>query len=337
MGKLIIDGTLDLAQFWPEGEADADTTKLIVDVTPDAIRYQPDGAEARPTRVYENARVKTGGTHKPVISKGKLTVRLQGIDAPELHLQPQSMKGRKYKGLELGGLKDTGLVKKYRQHQAETATVRLAAWLGTLGASPLPCRFTTEVLDREGPSDAIDKYGRFVGNVQVGDVDVNLEILRRGLAVIALYNSMQRGEIELCLEAWREGRKAAGGIARYLDAAIGEFDASLLYRRDDQVVVKPEGARRYIHPKIFRRQCSWWTYRKLGTFKAGLDVFLGLSPHDVFFVLQDFLNDAPYAGVQLPVARMIEGGRLVYRPDEVIFKDAPSALYVPDGRKLTSW
>ena len=90
---------------------------------------------------------------------------------PELHLQPQSMKGTKYKGQDLGSLKGTGLVKKYRQNQGETATVRLAQYLGTLGASPVSCQFVTELVDEEGPGDAIDKYGRFVGNVRINNVD----------------------------------------------------------------------------------------------------------------------------------------------------------------------
>src|SRR4029450_1890565 len=93
----------------------------------------------------------------------KLPFRLQGIDAPELHLQPQSMKGTKYKGQDLGSLRGTGLVKKYRQDQGEPAPVRLAQYLGTLGPSPVSCQFVTEVVDDEGPGDAIDKHGRVSG------------------------------------------------------------------------------------------------------------------------------------------------------------------------------
>jgi len=38
MGKLIIDGTVDLSQFWPIGESDADTTKIVLTVLPGAVQ-----------------------------------------------------------------------------------------------------------------------------------------------------------------------------------------------------------------------------------------------------------------------------------------------------------
>ena len=39
---LMIDGTLDLDQFWNKGESDADTTKLVIDITgiSEPIHYQ---------------------------------------------------------------------------------------------------------------------------------------------------------------------------------------------------------------------------------------------------------------------------------------------------------
>src|SRR5262249_45074396 len=170
----------------------------------------------------------------------KLTVRLQGIDAPELHYQPQYMKS-------LGSLKGSGLVKKYRQHQAETATGRLGTYLSTLGLSPLPCQFFTEMIDGEGPGAAIDKYGRFVGNIIVGGVDINLEILRRGWAIVALYNSMQRSEMESCIAAWKAGVNAGDSIVRYLTKTIGAFDPALLYQPPAPAAVSPEGAHKFIH------------------------------------------------------------------------------------------
>ncbi|MEK7403476.1 MAG: thermonuclease family protein, partial [Acidobacteriota bacterium] len=244
----------------------------------------------------------------------------------------------KYKGQDLGSLKGSGLVKKYRQHQAETATFRLAEFVGKLGNSPLHCQFVTEVRDGEGPADAIDKYGRFVGNVLVGNDDINLAILRRGWAVVALYNSMTRSEIEDCLAAWKVGRAAPGGIARYLTKTIGAFNPKLTYRGGAGAKFKLEGTRKFIHPKLYRRQCTWWAYRTNGTFKPGFDTFLTLSKHDVFYELAEFLDDAPYTAVQIPIEKMVEGGKkVVYRPEQVVFKDAPSTLYGADGKKLERW
>lgn len=40
-GLLEVRGTIDLAQFWPTGESDADTTKVLLSVGPDAFRLAP--------------------------------------------------------------------------------------------------------------------------------------------------------------------------------------------------------------------------------------------------------------------------------------------------------
>ena len=61
MGRLTIDGTLNLAQFWPDGESDADTAKVVIDVGPGAVRYQPLGQSPQPTTAYEGAFVKVYG------------------------------------------------------------------------------------------------------------------------------------------------------------------------------------------------------------------------------------------------------------------------------------
>lgn len=227
----MIEGTLDLSQFWPIGESDADTTKIVLTILPGAVQYQPAGDVPRPTTKFDGACVRSVGQLKPVIKNGRITVRLQGLDAPELHYQPQSMKRKTYKGKPFGSLKGSGLVKKYRQHQAETATVRLGRYLSTFGTSPLPCRFQTEVNDHEGPADAVDKYGRFVGNVLVNEIDINLKILRQGLAIVALYNSMHPAEMDACLEAWAIGKTATDGVAQYQTRMIGEFDPQLLYQK----------------------------------------------------------------------------------------------------------
>lgn len=338
MGRLTIDGTIDLAQFWPTGESDADTTKLIVNVSPGAIRYEPPNAPVQTTTVFDGSYVRSSGTSRPVIKNGKLTVRLQGLDAPELHVQPQSMKGTKYKGRDLGSLRGSGLIKSYRQHQAETATVQLAMYLSTLGPSPLPCRFFTQVHDDDGPSDALDKYGRFVGNILIEGIDLNLEILRRGLAVIALYNSMQRSEIEACLAAWEIGRTISGGIVRYMSKTIGPFDETLTYNQPPDASFTPESSKKFIHPKLFRRYCTWWAYRQFGTFKSGFDTFLTLSKNDLFYELSDLLSGGVFAARPLPLEKMVRAGKTVrYSPEEVVFKESASRLYASDGKAIEHW
>ncbi|MBX3328368.1 MAG: hypothetical protein U0223_04635 [Nitrospira sp.] len=68
MGKPTIDGTLDLSQFWPTGESDADTAKLVVDVGPGSVRYEPFDGHAQTTTVFDGAFVRSRGVSKSVIA-----------------------------------------------------------------------------------------------------------------------------------------------------------------------------------------------------------------------------------------------------------------------------
>ena len=84
-GLLRVSGTVDLSQFWPNGDSDVDTVTVVVD--DDGFQFSDDASPQgfRRTKVFEDAFI----DKKPVISKArKVTVRIQGIDAPELHCPP---------------------------------------------------------------------------------------------------------------------------------------------------------------------------------------------------------------------------------------------------------
>src|SRR5207237_209867 len=71
----------DLAQFWPDGTSDADTLHVLPDdVAQVAIDRQP----ALPSAFFVDA---LANGH-PVVRAHTLTVRLEGVDAPELHYRP---------------------------------------------------------------------------------------------------------------------------------------------------------------------------------------------------------------------------------------------------------
>src|SRR5262245_50449723 len=101
-GILTATGTIDIGQFWPNGISDADTAKILVRVSGPSsfvFRSRPGGV-AIETSAFKGAFMKgsdsidkkTGKKRKPkmvINSKSQITVRLQGIDAPELHFKPQ--------------------------------------------------------------------------------------------------------------------------------------------------------------------------------------------------------------------------------------------------------
>src|SRR6476620_6527959 len=91
MVELIVNGTLDTRQFWPEGTSDADTTKILVSVH--GFQMRENGGALRQTHVFEGAKVKGRSGTRPILNNaGKMTIRLQGIDAPELHYTAAPLK-----------------------------------------------------------------------------------------------------------------------------------------------------------------------------------------------------------------------------------------------------
>src|SRR5438552_5627627 len=91
-GLLEMTGTIDVDQFWPAGTSDADTTKILVDVADNAFRFRRSpGDPFQITHAFDDA-VVVGKVRKPAIDqRGRVTVRLQGVDAPELHYQPPAL------------------------------------------------------------------------------------------------------------------------------------------------------------------------------------------------------------------------------------------------------
>src|SRR5437773_795653 len=89
-GLLEVSGTIDLAQFWPAGESDADTVKVLLS-SPNAFRFTPHaGAPSKVTHAFEGATVKGKVSKSAIDNKNRVTIRLQGIDAPELHYRPMA-------------------------------------------------------------------------------------------------------------------------------------------------------------------------------------------------------------------------------------------------------
>jgi endonuclease YncB( thermonuclease family) len=120
-GLLLIDGTVDVSQFWPHGESDADTVKLTIVKPQTAFRFRSSpGAVPAVTHAFDNAgmfeSVKGKKTFKALIRNSAIRLRLQGIDAPELHFQPR-VKGSA----------------NFRQFQGETCTVALGNQLSKGG------------------------------------------------------------------------------------------------------------------------------------------------------------------------------------------------------------
>ncbi len=338
---LEISGSIDLAQFWPNGKSDADTTKLMLTVTPDSVRIRLAGQmRFKTTLAYEGAGIpgkKDAVTGKSkiesVIKNGTITIRLQRIDAPELHYRPDA------KGSD-GKLKGTGLIKDYRQHQAETAVVKLAKFLKSFNNNPLPCKFVSELKVSEGPGAAIDKYGRFVGDIILPDgTNLNLWLLEQGLAVVALYDSMLPQEIDESIASWQAGRKNREGIARLYNDRFNKFDPSLEFRAVGSAI-RDEGDRKFLHPKFYRRQTTWWAFTQVDAFNGDFTDWLTQKAEKCWY-LPEFRELGSKATKYPLYEREFDGDGIGWQPEDFIFAESASSIQRLNASgnlvKVTEW
>jgi endonuclease YncB( thermonuclease family) len=337
--NLQVHGKIDVNQFWPKGTSDADTTKLLVTVGAGSFMVKRAGASAYvQTQAYENAYMlgekKADGSFKqePLVnSKGQITVRLQRVDAPELHIKPGPIKGKSLKG--------TGLFVDYRQRQAETGTNALRKFLKGMADKNgiLPCVFDTNLDAGKGPGEALDKYGRFVGDILVGQgkkqVNLNLWLLEQGWAIVALYDSMLEDEIAATLKSWRKGK--GQGSQPFYRAEFEPFER--LEFREPGSAVEDEGKKKFIHPKYFRRYVTWFAHSTAGNITGTYPDFLESKAEEVY-ELDEFVA-ALQAGQDKPqntyplYDRDADGDGVSWKPEQFIFLEAASAVYITKNGK----
>lgn len=336
MGILLVKGTIDLGQFWPTGTADADTTTIKVEVNKESFRFKASSSSAAAaTSVFWDARVRGNGT-KPAVRGGKISIRLQGIDAPELHYRPSPL-GKKGTEKQKAALKEVN--KEYRQYLGETAAHALGEMLRKHGegAASIGCTVTTMV-DR--PTDVFDTYGRFVGDIEVVSsggkrVNVNQWLVKNGWAFPTFYTSMTSDEIEAYIDAWKMGSKVKGRLGTYYSRKLATFKQSLQYRRHgDLNPAKDLGAVNM--PKIFRRQTTWWTYKKAGVISEGFVPYLAQGK-DEFMLTKDFIEHGIHAASTQKFGDCFKGNSCTLDPEDFVFKESPSKLISPEGKEILSW
>jgi len=259
-GLLRVSGTLDLSQFWPNGHSDVDTATVVVDAG--GFQFSKDGSPQglRRTDVFEHAYI--GQT--AVIGKGrKVQVRIQGIDAPELHCPPGARhpKAPKANGAppkpkkKLPPLKGNGGF--FRQFQGRTSTADLAA---TVGKAKVGCTITTRV---DEPNDVFDSHGRLIGDIsfRLKDKLVNISHLaaEHGWALPAYYNSMNRSEINALQDLFEDARKKKRGIWREFEKKVGKLERLEFDKRDRKFGAAERRADKkgFVVPKMYRRQLKF--------------------------------------------------------------------------------
>lgn len=343
VGLLEVEGTIEVSQFWPEGRSDADTTKVLVDVAPDAIRFRKnDSLPFEATHVFDNAKVK-GRTSTAPIKNGKLTIRLQGIDAPELHYMPAPLSPAEKKGLT-----DTKrqayheVTHSYRQFLGATSTKALHDFLASTGEATLACRVFTHV---DAPNEVFDTYGRLVGDIEVTvankTVDVNHWLVEQGFAYPTFYSSMNDDEIKAFLALAKTARTKKLPVWKHLAKTIGAFDFDLREPKKNETDVLATDKGPVILPKLFRRYTNWSARKKAKVTSQNFEKFLGEGSGgkpDTCYAIDDFLTNGVHSATPRNFAEFVEGGKTIkFQPDGLVFGEAPSTLVGADGKVITGF
>ena len=341
VGLLEVRGTIDVSQFWPTGRSDADTTKVVVQITEDAFKFRTHpGAPARTTTFWQGAKVKGSiGLKPPIDNKNRLTIRLQGIDAPELHYQSSPLTSVERKASSEKALAQyKALNHFYRQPFGATSTNALRNLLMKSSRQIIPCRVWTHV---DHPSEIFDTYGRFVGDIDVTlrgqALDINYWLIKQGWAFPAFYSSMSADEIITITGLAKTARSKKLGIWKYLAKTIDAFDFNLLEPAtgDTRVLAKDKGP--VLYPKLFRRQCSWALRKKAGISKLTLQQYLEART-DACFKTSEFLAQSIHSAKTYPFASFVKAGKTVgFEPDGLVFQEAPSKLLGVDGKEVVNF
>lgn len=331
-GLLEVTGRLDLGQFWPKGKSDADTAHVVLD-GPDPFRFRPHpGAPFTVTHAFEDAVVKGNGNKPPINAKNKsITVRFQGIDAPELHYRPQH--DRKLKLADRIKALFKKFNKEYRQFQGETCVYSLAQHIGADGV--VACKVVTRV---DHPNDVFDTYGRFIGDIVLdrGQLNINEWLLERGYALPTFYNSMDADEIERLTDIADGARKARLGVwgKGLFTQSTPNFNPALVYEKGPFKASADRGA--CIVPKLFRRQTNWFACSNAGIVKGGFFNFLKQGK-DLCAETNDFLAHGATAANYEAFWNFVSPQlKLDVRPYDLVFKEEPSKLVGPGG-KIPNW
>jgi endonuclease YncB( thermonuclease family) len=331
-GLLRIRGTIDLAQFWPTGSADADTSKIKVTVGKNAFSFAPDRKTFKVTHALDKAIVK-GAKKGPVIdTQSRVTVRLQGIDAPELHYKAAALKTNRAEVTETkrAAYNEANKTER-RQYWAETATVALAKKLGGFGSGAIACEAYSFV---DHPYELVDTYGRVVGNIRVGTkfaLDVNTWLAEEGWVYPTFYSSMSEQEITTLLEAAKKGKKK-GRVWKDLTDDTSKFKASLVYRKGGPIDEKKDRGR-ILMPKLFRRQVAFEMERLAKVFSGSFTDFLKARP-DECFLTEDFLEQGLHSASTHRLHEFMKGQRFTKKPHDVVFKEKFSTVVDANGKRI---
>jgi endonuclease YncB( thermonuclease family) len=337
IGTLRVRGSIAVDQFWPMSTSDADTTKVKVLLSANGFEFEPTpGAGFTRTRAFDNAVVASSTGRIPPVKDNQITVRLQGVDAPELHYRPPAEK-KKADQTASQRAKYLQLNEDYRQPLSEAATLALAGKVGSAG-QVVNCVVTSRV---DAPNEVFDVYGRFVGDITVRPgtttaLNLNQWLLEYGWGMPSFYSSMSEDEITTLTTLANEAYYANRGVWPSYEDSITQsnFEFDRIYRRPGPATQPNPAADRgkVINPKLFRRMAAYAVNKKAGMVTSAFLPYLRTKTADTVHRVDEFLAQGPSASPVYHLADLFGPNQVLEPwPEEVVFREKPSRLLGPGG------
>lgn len=294
MSKLIVDGTVFIKQFWPSGNSDADTVQLTIEKSPNKENFK--FVTGKKEAFYKDFYDTPGTNDKPYIKyegqvRQYISVRVDGIDATELHykffdtttLDPKILNS---KFVELNK-------PNYRQSFSKKATYFLTKLLEKYADPKTNSVKARYEFDCKKPTDAIDKYGRFVGKVLIqnekGEYKINIaeELLKQGLVFPTFYCGHTKSFMNRTMKLWEDSKKDVlichintsfrKDMLKF-DYALQEYDNTVFGCNDNNYVNLP---------KFYRRWTLYNILKDSGNMTLSWKDYLKMTPNDNVVYMED--------------------------------------------------
>lgn len=361
MGFVEIAGKVDVFQYWPNGASDVDTVRFIPDLA--TATYFSDGAPVNVTAFFERGGSFQPDDNKPgeVRFKGilrkaggvSLSVRLQGIDAPETHYAPNFREGMFDGDYGAWIAKHISRQKSYRQPYGKLCTDLFATRIRTtLGIGPFDPNSREVLVDAklrilaDGINGAADVFGRVVGYVMLTrdgkEVVLNDFALAEGLAFCSFYGSMSIDEMKRFAELFAaHGANGApkSQLRSNYSGHLRDFEPELWTTKSMRDTDRDDnGADTFrskcFDPKLFRRCIDWVGRREALNEPSRLLDYMRSNDEEVV-LLSDFLaaNGDWEKSRKLAIGALIgPDGSIRYKPGEVIFESR--AIEIVDEQRV---
>lgn len=322
MGKLRVYGKIDVNQFYPRGKSDADTIKLDI-ADSQAFEYIHNNNTISTDVFYKFYSQSHFGKKKLVhnLIKNKRTyivIRLQGVDAPELHYKNY---GASYNSNSPEKLRNS---KEYLQiHGIDSAKI-LYDFLTSFNKDYLNAEFFTDNI--QNPHDVFDCYGRFVGDVIIYEDGKQISLVKyiaeNGLAIPTFYSSMTENEMNTITNYCNLARNSSLGVWAFYSNKLSAFDPTHILTKSK--FNNYQGILNF--PKIFRRLTEY--YINTGNKKIDNSFLLFLKNKNDKFLL----NGTHYTNLSECIINSI-----LPDPEFMIFSEKGSSLVSLNGLEQTDW